>query len=261
MLADMHVCAVTNLKGGVGKTAQTLGLAGAASEAGRKVLVIDLDPQANSTLCLAPDLDVVENLTVNDVMVADEPGAIVDAIYPTSWDGVDLVPAQLELDSRETDSAANATHRLRRAMRGLTGYDLVLIDCRPSVGRLTTNALVAAQTALIVAEPERAAIRGISEAIRHIHVVSEDLNDQLELGGIVVNRVDARKSETTWRLNEIHQLYGANVWDPVIPDRTAVAQAFGASVPVHTLPGAGAREVAVAYRSHLTKLLDRKAPK
>lgn len=255
MLADMQTCALTNLKGGVGKTAQTLGLAGAASETGLRVLVVDLDPQANATLCLAPDLDVDTALTVNDVMVADQPGAITDAIHETTWPGVALVPAQLELDAREADSAANATHRLRRAMRGLTGYDLVLIDCRPSVGRLATNALVAAQTALIVTEPERAAIRGIGEAIRHIQVVAEDLNPVLKLGGIVINRVDSRKSEATWRLNEIIEAYGTDVWEPVIPDRTVVAQAFGAGVPVYTLPGAAAREIAGAYRTHLEHLL------
>lgn len=256
MLVYMQICALTNLKGGVGKTAQTLGLAGAASETGRRVLVVDLDPQANATLCLAPDLDVDHALTINDVMVADQPGAITDAIHETSWTGVDLVPAQLELDAREADTAANATHRLRRAMRGLTGYDLVLIDCRPSVGRLATNALVAAQTALIVTEPERAAIRGIGEAIRHIQVVAEDLNPVLQLGGIIINRVDSRKSEAAWRLTEITDMYGTDVWQPAIPDRTVVAQAFGAGVPVHTLPGPAAREVASTYRAHLDHLLN-----
>lgn len=252
----MQTCALTNLKGGVGKTAETLGLAGAASETGRRVLVIDLDPQANATLCLAPELDVVTALTINDVMVSNQAGAITDAIHSTTWPGVDLVPAQLELDAREADSAANATHRLRRAMRGLTGYDLVLIDCRPSVGRLATNALVAAETALIVSDPERAAIRGIGEAIRHIEVVAEDLNPALRLGGIIINRVDQRKSEAAWRLNEITETYGAVVWEPVIPDRTVVAQAFGAGVPVHTLPGNAAREVSSAYRAHLDHLLN-----
>ena len=252
----MQIVALTNLKGGVGKTAETLGLAGAASEAGHRTLVIDLDPQANATLCLAPDIDVDAALTINDVMAADQPGAISDAIHPTTWPGVDLVPAQLELDSKEADSAANATHRLRRALRGLTGYELVLIDCRPSVGRLATNALVAADVALIVTDPERAAIRGIGQAIRHIEVVAEDLNPALRLAGIVVNRVDNRKSETKWRLTEIREQYGELVWEPVIPDRTVVAQAFGAGVAIHTLrPDSNA--VADAYAAHLTHLLNR----
>lgn len=253
----MLTCALINLKGGVGKTAQTLGLAGAASEAGIPVLVIDLDPQANTTLCLLPDLDVDQALTANDVMVADQPGSIGQAIHRTTWPGVDLVPAQLELDSREFDAAANSTHRLRRAMRGLTSYDLVLIDCRPSVGRLTTNALVAAQRALVVTDPERAAIRGISEAIKHVNVVAEDLNPKLRLAGIVVNRVSPRLTETAYRLEEVHQQYGAAVWEPTVPDRTVVAQAFGAGIPVHSIGGPASREVAAAYRAHLNQLLNR----
>lgn len=256
MLSFMQICALTNLKGGVGKTSETLGLAGAAAAHGLHVLVIDLDPQANATLCLAPELDVDTSLTINDVMVADQPGAITDAIQSTTWPGVDLVAAQLELDAREADAAANATHRLRRALRGLTNYDLVLIDCRPSVGRLATNALVAADMAVIVTDPERAAIRGIGEAVRHIEVVAEDLNPRLRLAGIVVNRMDARKTEATFRLDEIRQAYGATVWEPVIPDRTVVAQAFGAGVPVHSLSGPAAQDVAAAYASHLTRLLD-----
>ena len=85
----MQTCALTNLKGGVGKTAETLGLAGAASETGRRVLVIDLDPQANATLGLAPELDVVTALTINDVMVSNQAGAIPYAIHSTTLPGVD----------------------------------------------------------------------------------------------------------------------------------------------------------------------------
>lgn len=259
MLACMLTVALTNLKGGVGKTAETLGLAGAASRAGTRTLVIDLDPQANATLCLAPDLDVddPDTRTINDVLVADQPGAITAAIRSTTWEDVDLVPAQLELDAREADPAANATHRLRRAMRGLTGYGLVLVDCRPSVGRLATNALVAADVALIVSDPERAAIRGIGEAIRHVQVVADDLNPALRLGGIIVNRVDSRKTEHSYRLKEITSTaaaYGTEVWEPVVPDRTAVAQAFGAGVPIHAITTPAAREVELAYTKHYAYL-------
>lgn len=254
-------CALINLKGGVGKTSVTLGLAAAGAEAGLRVLVVDLDPQANASLCLAPDLDPDEDLTVNDVLAADKPGAIVDAIRRTAWAGVDVVASQLELDGREHDPAANATHRLRRAMRGLTGYDLVLIDCRPSVGRLTTNALVAAGTALVVTDPDRAAIRGVGEALRHVEVVAEDLNPSLRLAGIVVNRTDGRKSEHGYRVREITDSYGPAVWQPPIPDRTVIAQAYGAGVPVASIGNTGpAVEVAKIYRAHLQELLRAGSP-
>ena len=251
----MLTCALINLKGGVGKTAVTLGLAAAAAELGHRVLVVDLDPQANSTLCLAPDLDPDGDLTLNDVLAADQPGALVDAIRSTSWAGVDLVGAQLELDGRESDPAANSTHRLRRAMRGLTGYDLVLLDCRPSVGRLTTNALVAADVALVVTDPDRAAIRGIGEAIRHLEVVAEDLNPALRLAGILVTRVDERQTEHAYRLEELLKAYAGTVLQPVIPRRTVVAQAYGAGVPVRQLGGPAGREIADLYREHATQLM------
>ncbi len=251
----MLTCSVINLKGGVGKTSVTLGLAGVHAYPAFRVLVIDLDPQANATMCLAPDLNPDTDLTINDVLASNDPGAIVDAIRPTSWAGVDLVAAQLELDARESDPAANATHRLRRSMRGLAGYNLVLIDCRPSVGRLTTNALVASDVALVITDPDRAAIRGISEALRHVDVVVEDLNPQLRLAGLIVNRSNERKSEHAYRLTEIRDTYGADLWAPPVPDRTVVAQAYGAGVPVQQIGGRAADEVAAIYRTHLDHLM------
>lgn len=251
----MLTCSIVNLKGGVGKTSVTLGLAGAHAGPDFRVLVIDLDPQANATMCLAPDLNPDTDLTINDVLAADAPGAIKEAIRSTAWAGVDLVASQLELDARESDPSANATHRLRRAMRGLDGYALVLIDCRPSVGRLTTNALVASDVALVVTDPDRAAIRGIGEAIRHIEVVAEDLNPRLRVAGLIVNRVDERKSEHAYRLREIQATYGQQLWASPIPDRTVVAQAYGAGVPVQEIGGKAANEVGAVYREHLANLM------
>lgn len=253
----MLTTAITNLKGGVGKTATTLGLAGAASARGLRTLVIDLDPQANATLCLAPGLDVTTALTIRDLVDDDQVGTIPQAITSTGWRNVDLVPSQLQLDTSESKVGPTMFHRLSRALTVPAGlpYDLVLIDCRPSVGVLVTNALVAADRAVIVTAPERASIRGVAEAARHIAEVNSVHNTRIRLAGVIVNKVDLRKSEEAYRLTEIRDAYGPLVWEPTIPDRTVIAQAFGAGVPVTEYPGQAAREVTTAYDAHLTHLL------
>ena len=248
---------LVNLKGGVGKTSTVLGLADAAARvSGRGVLVIDMDPQANASQCLAPDLDDATELTINDVLVADKVGGLASAVRETPWPGVALVPSSITLASRESDGGPTAALRLRRALRGLDEdrYPLVLIDCNPSIGLLTVNALAAASAALIVSEASRASLRGIAETMVNIEGAAE-LNPGLTVAGVVVNRYDARSSEETYRLAELREAYGSQVWEPVIPSRAVVKTAYGASAPVGTLGTAPATEVAEAYETLARRLL------
>lgn len=262
----MLTSAFINLKGGVGKTTLVLGLADAiahlTAEAGadrRRVLVVDLDPQSNSTQCLLPDLDDESELTTNDVLAADQVGGIVDAIQKTGWDGVDLVPASLELANREMEVGPTAALRLRRALRGIedheAGYAAVLIDCGPSAGLLVTNALAAADNAVVVTQPGRAAVRGVAKSLENLDKASE-LQPALRLAGIVVNQLDKRVAEHSYRLAELREVHGAAVWEPVLSERAVVTTAYGAGVPVRSINEPAARAVAADYRALAQRLLE-----
>lgn len=257
--APVRVIPFLNLKGGVGKTATTLGLAEALARlleneppAHRsRVLIIDMDPQANLTQVLLPDLDD-DALTINDVLANDQIGTATQAIHetPDAWGNVDLIPAEIALANRENEGGPTAALRLRRALRGIEddprGYAYVLIDCNPSIGLLTVNALAAAHEAIVVTELGRHSLRGIKETVENIRK-SAELNPGLRLAGIVANKYDRRNAEETYRLEELRQSYNGLVWEPTIPSRAAIKNADGAGAPVRAFRDAAAAEVADLY--------------
>jgi len=228
----MATVAVLNQKGGVGKTTVTLGLAAAADAASRRVLVIDLDPQASSSWVLGVDPDPGD--TTATAVLAGRP--ISDAIRPSSWsDRVDVVPADTELQSFESGEAG----RLAAAFFGrsdlIDSYDAVLIDCPPSLGNLTTNALAAAQHALLVVEPSSLGLRGIGGVADAIDDVWDSHNPDLELSGVVLNRVPAISNEAERRIAELQRIVGREaVWRPAVPARVILNQAVGERRPIHS---------------------------
>jgi cellulose biosynthesis protein BcsQ len=250
----MTVLAVLSLKGGVGKSTLTLGLAGAAWERGQRVLVIDLDPQANTTHALDP---APHTFTVGDVLADGRPGVAADAIVPSGWGPrVHVLPRAAALAHRDNREGSDSATRLRTALVGVAAsYDLVLLDCPPSLGELTRNGLAAADRAVIVTEPGFFALRGAARALDAVHVARSALNLRLRPAGIVVNRVRANHSEHAFRLAELRETYGRLVLDPVIPERTAIQQAQGAAVPVQAWPSPGARDVVEAFDDLLDRVL------
>ncbi|MEM1335925.1 MAG: AAA family ATPase, partial [Actinomycetota bacterium] len=162
----MHrVTAVLNQKGGVGKTTVTLGLASAAAAAGRSVLVIDLDPQGSSSWVLGIDLDDID-VSVGDVL---QKAPLVDAIHPSAWsDHVHVVPARPDQQELEDGKPRRLARALRTAAEAghLERYEAILVDCPPSLGNLTTNALTASRHALVVVEPSALGLRGIGPALQ-----------------------------------------------------------------------------------------------
>lgn len=234
--------AVISLKGGVGKTSVVLGLAAAAWAAGHRTLVIDLDPQANATAGLDP---APYEFTSNDVLADGRTGIAAEAIVASGWGpGIDLIPGERALEHRAHAEGPQSTLRLRLALAGtLDRYHTVLIDCPPSLGELTRNALAAAAAALIVTEPSYFALQGAEQALEAVDIARSATNLGLRPAGIVVNRV-RRSSEHAYRLDELHRAYPDLVLSPTIPDRTAIAAAQGAAVPITALRSAGGLEMA-----------------
>lgn len=247
------VLAVLSLKGGVGKTSTVLGLAGAALNRGLPTLVVDLDPQANATAALDP---VAVPFTVSDVLHDGRPGIASDAVVNSSWGkGVRVLPAERALEHRASESSPGSQERLRRTLRGVAGhYNLVLIDCPPSLGELTRNALYAADAALVVTEPSFFAVQGAAQAVEAIEVARQSGHDDLKLVGILATRVRARMAEHKFRLNELQEAFGEYVLPP-IPDRTAIQQAQGACLPVQRWKSASAKAATLAFDQLLDKVL------
>ncbi|MBN9325491.1 MAG: chromosome partitioning protein ParA [Cellulomonas sp. 73-145] len=249
----MLVLGVCSLKGGVGKTSVTLGLASAALDRGLSTLVVDLDPQGDSTMSLAVDRPSGDVSTVLDDPRAE---TVTAATGPSGWadGGLDVLVGseRTVLHDRVDDSDLD---RLRYALSWVTGYDLVLVDCPPSLGGLTRTGLTACDRAIVVTEPGLFSVMAVGRAMRTIDELRRGAAPALQPLGIVVNRVRARSVEQTYRLGELQTLYGPLLLSPTVPERAALQQAQGAAQPVHAWPGAAAAEVAGVFDALLDRAL------
>lgn len=248
--------AVLNQKGGVGKTTVTLGLASAAWSIGLKTLVVDLDAQANATYSLGVDPSL-SNFGTGDAMKSGKSGAAGDMIVQSGWgEGVWLLPAAGDLTDREADSRTKTSlSRLSRSLEGVTAdYDLVLFDCAPSLGLNTSNGLASAKGALIVVEPTVFGLRGIDPVLDLIEDVWGTANRDLDLAGVVLNRVPAVSADAQERIAELHKMVGTRaVWKPSIPQRVVINTAHNERAPIHAF-GSQARELIDVFDALLRRL-------
>jgi len=203
-----NVIAIANQKGGVGKTTTAINLGGALAEQGYRVLCIDMDPQANLTVGLGINLGTVDR-SVADVL-ADSRATMTEIVIPTQTTGIDVAPATLELASTEVElfSAIGREHALREALDGWVDqhYDFALIDCPPTLGLLTINALVAARSVIIPVQTQYYALKGLTALVKVINTIRAKLNRELRVLGLLPTFYDGRTILGREMLDELREL-------------------------------------------------------
>ena len=252
------ITALANQKGGVGKTSTTCNLAWSLAQLGRKVLTFDLDAQANTT----ETLDATGDFDMYDVLRSEEPGVIADAIVPTAWPGVSAVPGTKRLALFEQESIMTPEHRLKNAMWGadaLEEFDDILIDTPPSLGRLTLNGLIVADRVVILTELETYSIGGVGEFVETLTAVRRNpqLNPNLRLAGIIVNKAKLTTVDHQEGLKELKAAFGTDiVKPPYMRASTVVPTAASAHQPVAAMRGTTAAAVAADYARHAQWLVE-----
>ena len=256
----MHVLSISSLKGGVGKTTVTLGLASAAFSLGLRTLVVDLDPQSD----VSTGLDVSPtDETKNIADVLENPKHVRAAILPSGWnkhhDGaIDLLlgsPSAINFDGPHP--TMREIWKLEEALATVEAdYDLVLIDSSPSLNALTRIAWAASDRVVIVTEPGLFAVAAADRALRAIEEIRTGISPRLEPLGIVINRTKPQSMEHQFRIRELREMFGELILDPQLPERTSLQQAQGAAKPLHMWPGETVQEMAAHFDVILGHVLD-----
>ncbi len=245
--------AVINQKGGVGKTTTAINVAAYMAKTRKKVLVVDLDPQGNATSGLGVAKEKVEG-SLYDCLIGQATAA--ECIYETSQDGVYLLPSQTDLAALELELVGKqGREKLLKQLLSPLEFDYIIIDCPPSLGILTINALTAAHDVLVPVQTEFYALEGLSQLVQMFQKVKQNLNPSLRLLGVVLTMYDSRTSLAEQVVAEVEKHFGKKVFKTRIPRNVRLAEApsFGRSIAEHDKWSKGAR----AYKSLTKEVLDR----
>lgn len=229
-----RIFAVANQKGGVGKTTTTINLGASLAELGYRVLIIDLDPQGNASTGLGIDSHGLAS-SIYDVLVNET--KLEDTVEPTSVKNLFVAPASLDLAGAEIElvAAFSRETRLKRALDLVRDdYDYVLIDCPPSLGLLTVNALTAATEVLVPIQCEYYALEGLGQLIRNVELVKRSLNPQLEVSTIILVMYDGRTKLADQVVDEVRNHFGPRVCKQVVPRNVRLSEAPSYGQPITT---------------------------
>ena len=243
VVGQTKVMAIINQKGGVGKSTTAINLSAALGELGKQVLLVDLDPQGNSSSGLGIEKSQVHNC-VYDVLLNDV--AIEDVIIPDVGEGLDLVPATINLAGAEVELVSEMAreNRLKDAVGSLRGkYDYVFIDCPPSLGLLTVNSLVAADKLLIPIQCEFYALEGVTKLLDSMKRVKTRLNPTLDIFGVLLTMYDGRTTLSRQVVEEVRSYFGKTVFTTLIPRTVKLSEApsFGQPITQYDPSGKGAQ--------------------
>jgi len=226
------VIAICNQKGGVAKTTTAVNLSSYLATEGRKILLIDLDPQSNSTSGIGIDKQNVKTSIYN---IMNGQMAIQDIIIETQVDNLHIVPSSLELTGAEVElvNLMSREYRLARALEVIRNeYEFIVIDCPPSLGLLTINALTAANSIIIPIQCEYYALEGLSQLMNTINLIKDNLNRELEIEGVLLTMADFRTKLTKEVIDEVKRHFGNKVYRTVIPRTIKLTEAPGFGKPI-----------------------------
>jgi chromosome partitioning protein len=228
-----RIIAIANQKGGVGKSTTAVSLGAALAEAGFRVLVVDLDPQGNASTGMGIRHDA-RDVTVYDVVVSE--ADVSSAIVPTAVQGLEAVPSTIDLAGAEIElvSQFSRENRLKKALAPVVNdrYDFIFLDCPPSLGLLTINALTAADELIVPIQCEYYALEGLGQLLRNVNLVQQNINPELRLTGIVMTMFDPRTKLSEQVVDEVRRFFGDVVYDVIIPRTVRLSEAPGFGQPI-----------------------------
>ncbi|SFC85297.1 ParA family protein [Butyrivibrio sp. YAB3001] len=251
-----RVIAIANQKGGVGKTTTSINLSASLAEKGKRVLVIDTDPQGNTTSGLGLDKNELEN-TIYELMIGE--CTIQEAIVKNVTDRLDIIPSNVNLAAVEIEliDAEQKEYILKNALSKVKDkYDFIIIDCPPSLSMLTVNAMTSANTVLVPIQCEYYALEGLSQLVHTVNLVKDRLNPDLEMEGVVFTMFDSRTNLSLQVVENVKEHIQENVYKTIIPRniRLAEAPSYGLPINIYEPKSAGAE----AYRLLAEEVIARK---
>ncbi len=235
------IISVSNQKGGVGKTTTTVNLAAYLAEKGKKVLIIDFDPQGNAGFGIGVNAEEIDT-TIYEVLIGEIP--VENAVFQTEVEGLYLIPSNIHLSGAQVDllDSDGSEFILKKALSELReSFHYILVDCPPSLGLLTLNSLVAADSVMIPLQCEYYALEGLSQLLRIISMVQEKLNPSLEVEGVVLTMYDSRTNLANQVVNDVREYFKDKVYNTIIPRNVRLSEApsFGKPISLYDRSSAG----------------------
>ena len=255
VIGSTKIIAIINQKGGVGKSTTAVNLSAALGEMGKQVLLVDLDPQGNSTSGLGVEKSELDRCVYNVLL---EEANIEDVIIPDVFEGLDLAPATINLAGAEVELVSEMAreNRLKDAVRSLRGrYDYVFIDCPPSLGLLTVNSLVAADKLIIPIQTEFYALEGVTKLLESMKRVKSRLNPTLDIFGILLTMYDGRTTLSRQVAAEVRNYFGRQVFETIIPRTVKLSEAPSYGIPITQYDPVG--KGAIAYKELSKEVVQR----
>ena len=251
-----RIIAIANQKGGVGKTTTTINLSACLAETGKKVLVIDVDPQGNTTSGLGIDKNDVEN-TVYELMLGE--AELKECIYQSVMEGLEVIPSNVNLAGAEIEliDIKDREYILKKAVDYIRDdFDFIIIDCPPSLNMLTINAMTTADTVLVPIQCEYYALEGLSQLMHTINLVQQRLNPNLQIEGVVFTMYDVRTNLSNQVVENVRENLDVKIYKTMIPRniRLAEAPSYGIPINMYDSKSAGAE----SYRNLAQEIIERK---